>query len=151
MPKISQRISAVRGEVINFLTFLSVVWELWDENEPSFITSFFVVIGILLLIIDSYFIHCQWNLQRSRSCACFVNCSVGTLDDLISDLPQTLWLISYFWYYKFSPIAIACSLHSTFSIFENLLIFHEEKQTMAEKDDTTQSLTVDFGGSGSLH
>jgi len=86
MPKISQQISAFPGEVINFLTFLSVVYELWDENAPTFSTTCFFMVGILLLLIDSYFIHCQWKLQRNRSFVCCVNCSVGTMDDLISDI-----------------------------------------------------------------
>lgn len=56
----SQRIRAVRPEVINALSFLSVVSSLFEEKSfsiPCWIL--FVMTGIVILAIDCYFIYCH--------------------------------------------------------------------------------------------
>lgn len=127
-PSLKHRIKAVRGEIINFLSFLSIVWTLWDD-ESSLLSRIFVLTGILILGIDGYFIRCQWTFQPSRAIFCGVRCSTGALDDLLSDLPQVVWVFGYIFNFKFSIIAIVCALHSAFSILEDLAGMKEHEAT----------------------
>lgn len=123
--KMSERIRAVRPEVINFLSFLSVVWALLLEENMGAGTILFGVTGICILIIDVYFIHNQWLLQKNHrlpllSCSWTRGRKVDELDDLLSDLPQSIWVLCYLVSYKFSLIAMVCALHSTFAVVEGL-------------------------------
>jgi hypothetical protein len=132
----SQRIRAVRSEVINALSFLSVVSSLFYEGSFSITWILFLITGIVILTIDCYFIYCQWMLKTNHAIP--VVCrgimatkagsddddkrrpSVGALDDLLSDLPQSIWVLSYLITFKFSLIAMVCALHSSFSLLEGL-------------------------------
>jgi len=120
----SQRIKAVRPEVINALSFLSVIATLYDEQEYSLIKAVFILTGICILAIDCYFIHCQWNLKTSHAipvlCTGIVSRRIGALDDLLSDLPQSIWVLCYLLTFKFSLIAMVCALHSSFSMLEGM-------------------------------
>jgi hypothetical protein len=126
MASIKKRIKAVRGEVINFLSFLSVVWTLW-EDESSTKATIFILSGIMILMIDGYFIRCQWNFKSNRAIL-GTRCKTASLDDLLSDLPQTLWVLGYVTNFKFSIIAIVCALHSGFSILEDLCGMHDDEE-----------------------
>lgn len=129
MPSTKQRIKAVRGEVINFLSFLSVVWTLW-EDEKSHMATLFVLTGVIILVIDCYFIRCQWKLQSHRALL-GTRCKMTSLDDLMSDLPQTIWVLAYVINFKFSLIAIVCALHSGFSILEDVCGMQDEEANKA--------------------
>jgi hypothetical protein len=124
---ISKRIRAVRSEVINALSFLSVVLTLHKEEAPSVWVNLFFASGLLILLIDCYFIHCQWMLKTNHGlpilCTTILrqrSRKVQALDDLLSDLPQSIWVLCYLVSFKFSLIAVVCALHSTFSIAEGI-------------------------------
>jgi len=125
----SKRIRAVRSEVINFLSFLSVVWTLFKEESMSLTCGLFLVTGLIILVIDAYFIYCQWQLKKSHAipviCTGVVPAprrlrNVNALDDLLSDLPQSIWVLAYLNTFKFSLIAMVCALHSAFSLLEGV-------------------------------
>jgi len=121
-PLTSQRVRAVRGEIINALSFLSVLSTLWqDEGLASIGEVFFLIIGWGILAIDAYFIYCQWNLQHHHPLPYLKRMPLAALDDLVSDLPQTLWILWYIVFHKFSLIAMVCAVHSFFSIVEGLV------------------------------
>lgn len=131
---LAQRIRAVRSEVINALSFLSVVMTLHREEQFSFKYVVFLITGALIILIDCYFIHCQWTLKTNHAIPfrCFLNktqtpnaASIGALDDLLSDLPQTVWVVCYLTTFKFSLIAMVCTLHSAFSILEGAFRLHD--------------------------
>lgn len=46
--------------------------------------------------------------------------SVNALDDLLSDLPQSIWVLCYLITFKFSLIAVVCALLSSFSLLEGI-------------------------------
>jgi len=46
--------------------------------------------------------------------------NTDVLDDLLSDLPQSIWVVGYLFNYEFSMIALTCATHSMFSIMEGL-------------------------------
>jgi hypothetical protein len=134
----SQRIRAVRSEVINALSFLSVVSSLFYEGSFSITWLLFLMTGIVILAIDCYFIHCQWMLKTNHAIPVVcrgimaakpgdgsddndedkTRSSVSVLDDLLSDLPQSIWVLGYLITFKFSLIAMVCALHSSFSLLE---------------------------------
>jgi hypothetical protein len=135
----SQRIHAVKPEVINALSFLSVLRSLYYEHAVSITWKLFLITGIVILTIDCYFIHCQWMLKTNHAIP--VVCrgvmttkgppgneandnkarpSVNALDDLLSDLPQSIWVLGYLGTFKFSLVAMVCALHSAFSLLEGL-------------------------------
>lgn len=114
----SQRIRAVRPEVINALSFLSVVWTLFDEEGPSFRKTLFILTGICILLID-FFLFTANGISR-RIMPFLSKRSTEALDDLLSDLPQSFWILLYNWNFKFSLIALVCGLHSAFSIMEDV-------------------------------
>jgi hypothetical protein len=133
----SQRIRAVRSEVINALSFLSVVSSLFYEGSFSITWIIFLLTGIVILTIDCYFIHCQWMLKTNHAipvvCRGIMSAKPGTdddddktrssvsaLDDLLSDLPQSIWVLCYLITFKFSLIAMVCALHSSFSLLEGM-------------------------------
>jgi hypothetical protein len=133
----SQRIRAVRSEVINALSFLSVVSSLFYEGSFSIPWILFLMTGIVILTIDCYFIHCQWMLKTNHAipvvCRGIISAkpgsdsdddktrpSVSALDDLLSDLPQSIWVLCYLITFKFSLIAMVCALHSSFSLLEGM-------------------------------
>jgi hypothetical protein len=135
----SQRIRAVRSEVINALSFLSVISSLFYEGSFSITWLLFLMTGIVILTIDCYFIHCQWMLKTNHAipvvCRGIMSAkpvgsdednddktrsSVSALDDLLSDLPQSIWVLCYLIMFKFSLIAMVCALHSSFSLLEGL-------------------------------
>ena len=124
-PLLSTRIRAVRPEVINFLSFLSVVSTFWMEEVSSIVKFLFLTTGLLILTIDAYFIHCQWSLQKSHAIP-FLSKTSGSrsstnaLDDLLSDLPQSLWMLLYLFGFNFSLIAMVCALQSRFSVVEDV-------------------------------
>ena len=148
-PTIKQRVKAVRGEVINALSFLSVVWSLHDE-ESGTLATVFVVIGLGILIIDCYFIYCQWMMMKnhaiypckqlaflcnrnrknssSRSTSSNVSVvNINSMDDLLSDLPQVIWLLGYIYNFKPSLIATICATNSGLALLEDLIGIREEK------------------------
>jgi hypothetical protein len=138
----SQRIRAVRSEVINALSFLSVISSLFYEGSFSITWLLFLMTGIVILTIDCYFIYCQWMLKTNHAIPVVcrgimaakpgngsdddndedkrTRSSVSALDDLLSDLPQSIWVLGYLITFKFSLIAMVCALHSSFSLLEGL-------------------------------
>ena len=128
-----QRLRAVRSEIINALSFLSILLTLREEQELSVSCFLFLLSGFLILLIDCYFIHCQWSLQKNHAlplvCTSCCNSpttrSVGALDDILSDLPQTVWVLCYLFTFKFSFIAMVCTLHSMFSLLEGVLKLYD--------------------------
>jgi hypothetical protein len=144
----SQRIRAVKSEVINALSFLSVILSLFEEQAVSISWFFFLMTGVIILAIDCYFIHCQWMLKTSHAIPVVcrgvltsstkpggtdnddkTKSSVSALDDLLSDLPQSIWVLCYLVMFKFSLIAMVCALHSAFSLLEGLF-------RLGKNDDT---------------
>jgi hypothetical protein len=137
-PTTSQRIRAVEPEVINALSFLSVILTLFEEQAVSISWIFFLTTGVIILVIDCYFIHCQWMLKTNHAIPVVcrgvmtttktagndnddkTKSSVSAMDDLLSDLPQSIWVLFYLVTFKFSLIAMVCGLHSAFSLSEGL-------------------------------
>lgn len=119
-PTKSQRIRAIRPEVINSLSFLSVVLSLYEEGESSFLKFIFLLTGCIIFGLDVYFIYCQWHLKTTHAIPCFKGQSTQALDDLLSDLPQCIWVLLYLWNFKFSLISMVCGVHSAFSLIEDI-------------------------------
>ena len=119
-PTKSQRIRAIRPEVINSLSFLGVVLSLYEEGESSFLKFIFMLAGGLIFCLDVYFTYCQWNLRTTHAIPCFKSQSTQALDDLLSDLPQCIWVLLYVWNFKFSLISMVCGVHSAFSLIEDI-------------------------------
>jgi hypothetical protein len=108
---LKRRIRAVRPEVINALSFASVVWTLHDEQPRSALKSLFLLSALVILSIDLYFIRCEWQLKQHRAIPFLRQFyqkahMVGFWDDLLSDLPQSIWVLLYLGTFKFSFIAM---------------------------------------------
>mmetsp|Transcript_9673 Transcript_9673/g.26337 ORF Transcript_9673/g.26337 Transcript_9673/m.26337 type:complete len:240 (-) Transcript_9673:402-1121(-) len=154
---LSQRIKAIRPEVINCLSFTGVFCKLLRNPERSMNRTLFLFTGAIIILIDLYFTYCQWMLQTSHSIPVLStkhlaaghrrllnsrskddsssslastvsfasirwssSMNTDVLDDLLSDLPQSIWVVGYLFNYEFSMIALTCATHSMFSIMEGL-------------------------------
>lgn len=115
--RLHERIKAVRSEVVNAISFLSVLLTL----QAGF---WFELAGILVFLLDCYFIYHQWMLRTHMELPTKLKAllpqKLERLDDLICDLPQSLWVVGYLLWVQFSVLGFICAVHSVFSIVEDL-------------------------------
>lgn len=143
----ANRIHAIKPEVINFMSFSSLVWELMTSpmKDLSFLTTLFMLLGIMILCLDAYFIYCQWMQKSSRAVTTFLppnvrrfiphSYSLNDLDDLLSDMPQAFWIVMYQFLFKnLKALGLVCAIHSAFGIAADALKMSEKrKQQLLDK------------------
>lgn len=111
--QLHKRLSHVRSEVMNAISFLSVLLK-----NPSSVV--FYGIGWFVFLLDLYFIYLQWNLRTHVELPFQIQVSIHHLDDLISDLPQAIWILLYLVFYDWSVLGLICAVHSVLRILEDL-------------------------------
>ena len=65
---LSKRIRAVRSEVINSMSFFGILHTAFsDVGFASIGSGIFLLTGVVIFVIDCYFIYCQWMLKTNHA------------------------------------------------------------------------------------
>eukprot|EP00051_Salpingoeca_urceolata_P015659 m.204415 g.204415 ORF g.204415 m.204415 type:complete len:180 (-) comp18469_c1_seq1:41-580(-) len=137
---IKKRWPFVRDEANNLVSFVAVVYEYYASNHPL---SWFFALGVLLVFADVIFLWGQ-IVKRSGTSSSVLPRAKGVpsvaametirkakfhflrlshmdwLDDLLSDLPQSLWIAYYCKFYSFSTLGAVNAVYAASRILEDI-------------------------------